>query len=32
MADNEIPFESFYTAIKNDMALTNDIVENKEDV
>lgn len=32
MADYEIPFESFYTAIKNDMALSNDIVENKEDV
>ena len=32
MADNEIPFESFYTAIKNDMALNNDIAENEEEV
>ena len=32
MADNEIPFESFYTAIKNDMALNYDIAENEEEV
>ena len=31
MTAAKIPFESFYNAIKNDLALTNDIVENKED-
>lgn len=31
MTAAKIPFESFYNTIKNDLALTNDIVENKED-
>ena len=30
MADYEIPFESFYTAIENDIALTRDINIYKE--
>ena len=30
MADNEIPFESFYTAIEDDIALTRDIMNYKE--
>ena len=30
MADSEIPFESFYTAIEDDIALTRDIKKYKE--
>jgi hypothetical protein len=30
IADEEIPFESFYTAIEDDIALTNDILKYKE--